>query len=93
MRIMKREPAPHELKRWAAAADVVAKTFFYTAIARASGARFRQALLLGAIAGTTAVVLPRAIGVSGVSGRVVGMATSAAAMALVKWPQHRELAA
>lgn len=93
MRIMEREPAPHDLRRWSTAADLVAKSLFYAAVARASGARFPKALLLGAIAGATATLLPKAIGLKGMSGQLVGMATSAAAMTLVKLPQRLPLAA
>lgn len=93
MRLMERQPGPHDLKRWATAADVVAKSLFYAGVARASGARMRNALLLGAIAGATAVLLPKALGLSGVSGRLVGMGSSAAAMMLVKMPQRFEVAA
>ena len=93
MRMMDREPGPHDLKRWSTAVDVVAKGLFYAGVARASGARVRNALLLGAIAGATAVLLPKTLGLSGMSGRLVGMGSSAAAMLLVKMPQHFEVAA
>jgi hypothetical protein len=93
MTIQIREPSPPDLKRWAAVADVIAKSLFYAAVARASGARMRTALLLGAAAGATATLLPKAIGLDGMSGRLVGMGASAAAMALVKWPPQTRLAA
>lgn len=93
MRILEREPASHDLKRWATVADVVAKSLFYAGVARASGARVRTALVLGAMAGVTATLLPKAIGLNGMPGRLVGMGASAAAMALVKLPQQAGLAA
>lgn len=93
MRMLEHEPGPADLKRWSTAVDVIAKSLFYAGVARASGARVRNALLLGAIAGATAVLLPKALGLSGMSGRVVGMGSSAAAMLLVKMPQRFEVAA
>jgi hypothetical protein len=93
MAIMERGLASHDLRSWSTAADVVAKSLFYAAVARASGARVRNALVLGAVAGVTATLLPKAIGLSGMSGRLVGMATSAAALTLAKLPQRLPAAA
>lgn len=93
MRMLESGPSSHDLKRWARIADVVGNSLFYAAVARAGGARVGPALLVGAAAGLTVVFLPRAIGVTGVPGRLVGMATSAAAMAIVKLPQREGIAA
>lgn len=93
MSMLDRQPSSQDLKRWARVADVVGNSLFYAAVARAGGARVVPSLLVGAAAGLTVVLLPRAIGVRGVPGRLVGMATSAAAMAIVKLPQHDAIAA